>query len=121
MHELGIARSLLAAVQDNVPKGLDARVTDIYLKIGRLSSVADESLRFYWKVLASETICEDAELHFERVAARMACRDCGNMYDLAGDLEACPECGSWQVFIVSGDQFQLDYIEIERITEGVMP
>jgi hydrogenase nickel incorporation protein HypA/HybF len=91
-----------------------ARVTDIYLVIGRLSSIVDDSIEFYWNIITKNTICEDAKLHFKRLPAELICLDCDFTYQLTDELTSCPDCGSARVRVLSGDEFQLESIEIQK-------
>jgi len=42
------------------------------------------------------------------------CLDCQTEYTLEDDLMPCPKCGSSRVRVLSGDEFNLESIEIER-------
>ncbi len=76
MHELAITESLLDLALKHAKQADATRVTDIYLVIGRLSSFVDDSVQFYWDILAENTICQGAELHFNRLPAKMVCLNC---------------------------------------------
>jgi hydrogenase nickel incorporation protein HypA/HybF len=114
MHELSVTESVLEIACKHAEKAKAKKVTDIYLVIGRLSSIVDDSVHFYWNVISKDTICEDANLHFKRVPARLVCLDCQTEYTLEDELTPCPNCGSARVRILSGDEFNLESIEIER-------
>lgn len=114
MHELAITESILNIATDYAQKAGAARVTDLYIVIGRLSSLVDDSVQFYWDIVSQDTICANALLHFERIPAKMLCLDCGNEYILADELSACPKCGSFKIKVVSGEEFSLDSIAIEK-------
>ncbi len=114
MHELSVTQNLLALAQQYGTEAGAARVTDLYLVIGPFSSIVDESVQFYWDIIAEGTICEGATLHFDRVRARLACQDCGTEYELQRDLEFCPACQSSHVKIIQGDEFRLESIGVEH-------
>jgi hydrogenase nickel incorporation protein HypA/HybF len=114
MHELSITESVLEIACKHAKKAHATAVTDIYLVIGRLSSIVDESVQFYWDFISKGTLCEQAKLHFRREPASLICLTCQNEYELTDELTPCPECGSAQVRVISGDQFNLESIEIER-------
>lgn len=117
MHELAVTESILNIALKHAQQANAARVTDLYLVIGRLASIVDDSIQFYWDIISSETICQGAQLHFKRVPAEMLCLDCQQPYTLDSDLTPCPTCGSSQVKVTSGDQFWLDSIEIQNEAE----
>ena len=114
MHELAVTESILDIVQNHAKQANATAVTDVYLVIGRLSSLVDDSVQFYWDFISRDTICAGSKLHFERIPARLVCLDCGHAYTLDGELEVCPQCQSARVKVISGDEFHLDSIEIVK-------
>ena len=114
MHELSVTESVLEIACKHAEKAKAKKVTDIHLVIGRLSSIVDDSVQFYWDVISKDTICEDANLHFKRKPAELVCLDCKTEYTLKEELTACPNCGSARIRVLSGDEFNLESIEIER-------
>jgi len=116
MHELSVTESVLDIACKHAEKAGASSVTDIHLVIGRLSSIVDDSIQFYWNVISKDTLCENAKLHFDRVPAELICLECETKYQLEQDLTPCPNCGSARVRILSGDEFHLESIEIERQT-----
>ncbi len=112
MHELPVTESILQMVLESAQKNQAKSVTDITLTIGSLSSIVDDSVQFYWDHISEGTICENAKLHFNRVVATLKCLDCGTIYPLIEELTPCPSCGSINIIILSGEEFQVDHIEI---------
>lgn len=114
MHELAVTESILSIAGRHARQAEATRVTDIHLVIGQLSSIVDDSVQFYWDIISAGTICAGARLHFQRISAELRCTDCGHSYTLSDELKLCPQCGSASVRVVSGEEFWLDSIEIER-------
>jgi hydrogenase nickel incorporation protein HypA/HybF len=114
MHELSVTESVLEIACKHAEKARATKVTDIFLEIGQLSSIVDESVQFYWDLISKDTLCEEATLHFKRVPAKLVCLECSQEYHLNKELRPCPNCGSARVKVLSGDEFNLDSIEIER-------
>jgi len=113
MHELPVTESILEIALRHAEEAGGKRITDLYLVIGQLSSIVDDSVQFYWDILSKNTIAEGAQLHFERVTATFLCLDCNETYTLNGELTTCPKCDSVRVKITAGDEFRLESIEIE--------
>lgn len=113
MHELSVTQSLLEIALRHGREAGAQRVTDLYLVIGAWSSIVDDSVQFYWDMVAQGTEAEGAQLHFERIPARAVCTDCGREYAPSGDSLLCPACGSSHLRLLTGDQFRLDSIAIE--------
>jgi hydrogenase nickel incorporation protein HypA/HybF len=114
MHELAVTESILNIAVEHASRANATRVTDIHLVIGRLSSIIDDSIQFYWDMLSENTICTGATLHFQRIPARLQCRNCENEFVLEAELTPCPACGSSQIIVLTGEEFYLDSLEIEQ-------
>lgn len=114
MHELAVTENILDIALKHASENEARRVTDLNIVIGRLSSIVDDSVQFYWDIVTENTLCAGSKLHFERIPAEMFCQDCNTAYTLESELIPCPACGSIKVKVTSGDQFYLDSIEIEK-------
>jgi hydrogenase nickel incorporation protein HypA/HybF len=114
MHELAVTESILDISQRHAKTANAKHVTDIYILVGQLSSIVDDSVQFYWDVIAKDTVCEKAVLHFNRVPAELKCEICETHYQLTQELTPCPSCGSNRVKILSGNEFRVESIEITK-------
>jgi hydrogenase nickel incorporation protein HypA/HybF len=114
MHELAVTENILSIAMKHAEQAQAAKVTDINITIGQLSSVVDDSVQFYWDMVSENTICFGAKLHFNRIPAEFLCTQCQTKFNLDRELAPCPNCGSIQVRIISGEEFFLESIEIER-------
>lgn len=111
MHELVVTESILEITLRHAKQAGDVRVTDLFLVIGELSSVIDDSVQFYWDFVSEGTVAEGAKLHFRRIPAEFACNICGNKYPLNDNI-TCPECESSDTRITAGREFSLEAIEV---------
>ncbi|HBO34478.1 MAG TPA: hydrogenase maturation nickel metallochaperone HypA [Anaerolineaceae bacterium] len=114
MHELAVTESLLAIVVQSAIDNNAQKVTDIALTIGALSSIVDDSVQFYWNHISKGSVAEEATLHFNRIPATLLCLDCSTEFTLEDELTPCPNCDSINLNIIAGDEFQVDYIEIQK-------
>ncbi len=114
MHELSVTESILNIALTHAKKSSAARVTDIYLVIGQLSSIVDDSVQFYWDFVSENSICAGAKLHFQRIPASFRCSICHTEFQLRDELTSCPGCGSMQTTITTGEEFYVESIEIEK-------
>jgi hydrogenase nickel incorporation protein HypA/HybF len=114
MHELAVTESILSIALDHAKKAEAIHVTAINIVMGRLASIVDDSVQFYWDIISQDTMCAGAKLNFERIPAQMTCLNCGTNYTLADDLTPCPQCSSDRVKVIAGEDFRLDSIEITR-------
>ncbi len=114
MHELAITEQITKIAIKHGEKNKASKITDLYLVIGELSTVIDDSVQFYWDLITENTLCEGAKLHFKRIPAVFRCRDCNKEYGLVkGELTPCPYCQSNRMDILQGKEFHLDSINIE--------
>ena len=114
MHELTITESLLEIALRHANNANASRITDLYIVIGDLSSVVDDSVQFYWDIVAKDTLAEGANLHFERKATKILCLDCEEVYKPSNNTLVCPNCKSIRVKILNGEEFFLESINIEN-------
>jgi len=117
MHELAVTENILSIVTRHAEDAKASNVTDIHLVIGQLSSIVDDSVQFYWEIIAENTICEKAKLHFSRIPARFQCLDCGHEYVIPQSLTPCVKCGSINVELLAGEEFFVESIEIQKQPE----
>ena len=113
MHELPITESILKIALQHADKANAKRVTDLNIVMGELSTMVDDSIQFYWDIIAEDTIAEGATLHFRRVPAELECLACSKTYHPADGELACPGCGSLRVKIIAGEEFLLESIDVE--------
>ena len=113
MHELAVTESILNITVQHATQVNAVRVTALHLVIGQLSSIVDDSVQFYWDMISEGTMCEGAQLTFERRPAMLTCLDCAQTYELSGELTDCPNCHSACIKVVAGEEFYLDSIEVE--------
>lgn len=114
MHELAVTESILDIASRHGREAGATKVTDIYIVIGQISSVIDDSVKFYWEMLCENTICEGSTLHFQRIPAEIICLDCHNSFGIETAMIPCPECQSANIKLIAGDEFQLESIEISK-------
>ena len=113
MHELPITRSILEIALRHAAKAKAGKITGIYLVIGQLSSFLDNSIQFYWDIVAKDTIAGGAQLHFKRISTELVCLDCNKRYGPNGRDLACPYCEGTRIEIVSGKEFYVEAIDVE--------
>jgi hydrogenase nickel incorporation protein HypA/HybF len=112
VHEL----SLSGAIVDTVVRHADGRpVRVINLKVGQLRQVVGESLEFYFEFVSRGTVCEGARLELELVPAVLVCQACRRRWGIEVPIFRCPSCGGGQVAVHSGEEFQVESIEVEEV------
>jgi hydrogenase nickel incorporation protein HypA/HybF len=111
MHEL----SLSSAIVNTAVKHARGRpVSVVSLRVGRLRQVVPDTLEFYFEFVARDTLCEGARLEQEVIDVRLCCNPCGNEWAIEIPTFRCPTCGGSDVVIASGNEFQVESIEVEE-------
>lgn len=113
MHELSVTQSLLNIALQHAEKAEAKRVTDLNIVMGELSSMVDDSIQFYWEIIARGTIAEQATLHFRRVPTELQCQTCSTKYRPSDRELACPNCSGVDTRIIAGEEFALESIDVE--------
>lgn len=112
MHELPVAESILEIALRHGQMNGASKITQLHLVIGQLSSVIDDSIRFYWDMIAEGTIAKGAKLSFRRIPLEMQCQRCQKIYSPTSEKLICPNCNSALVKVIRGDEFFLESIDI---------
>ncbi len=125
MHELSISSAIVNTV---VKHAAGRKVSVVDLRIGALRQVVSESLVFYFGIVARDTVCEDAELHLDLVAARLRCLACELEWDPSPEPALdivvpkfrCPTCGTAESETLAGNELEVESIEVEDAPSGVL-
>jgi len=119
MHELSLSSAVVNTV---VKHAKGRRVEVVNLRIGRLRQVVPETLDFYFNFVARDTVCDGAELKYEIIDARLRCKPCDEEWSIEIPAFRCPTCGGSDVEVASGNEFEVDSLEIgEDRPEGDLP
>jgi hydrogenase nickel incorporation protein HypA/HybF len=114
MHELGIARSILNTVREEANRWENKRVAAVGVQLGELSGVNPEALEFAFKSIVKDTVFESIELHIESTPRRHQCTRCSRAFDVLNHRTECTQCGERQTRLISGDEIEIAYLEIEE-------
>jgi hydrogenase nickel incorporation protein HypA/HybF len=98
MHELSITQSVVDAVTDRTG---NAVVVSVRLRVGRLSGVMPDSMRFCFELVTVGTPLEGARLEIDRPDGLGHCRTCGSEFALPDPVLLC-HCGSADVEVLAG-------------------
>jgi len=113
MHEVGIAQQILRVIQAAVRDHGGGRVHSARLRIGELSGVEVETLKFALQVCSQGTCAEGMALEVVRTEARLRCRRCSGEWQYGMELMCCPFCGSKEIQIHGGDDLCVESLEVE--------
>ena len=112
MHELAITKSIVDAVAEHTAGAAVARV---HLRVGKLSGVVPEAMRFCFDMVTEGTPLQGATLDIEEPEGLARCRSCGEEFGLQDLVLLCP-CGSADVNVLAGRELALTSVEVaERV------
>lgn len=112
MHELSITRSIVAIACEHA-RG--RKVLAVHLKIGALSGIDAESVRFCFDVCAEGTEVAGSKLVIEDVPGTARCRGCDKTIALDGPAVLCP-CERREVLErLSGDELLVTSLEVDDV------
>jgi hydrogenase nickel incorporation protein HypA/HybF len=112
VHELSLSSAIVNTV---VKHAGGRRVSLVSLRVGNLRQVVPDSLEFYFEFVARGTVCEGARLEQEVMPAVLRCDACAEEWEMELPFFRCPECGAGAVTVTSGNEFEVESIEVEEV------
>lgn len=112
MHELSIAISIIDQITDESEKHGGGAVAVVHLKIGVLSGVDCDALRFAYELASEGTELEGSQLHIESIPLLVYCPGCGTIHTPDSLQIACPRCITPPQEILHGKELEVSALEI---------
>ena len=114
MHELSIALSIVEMAEEEARRQGATEVKAVHLKLGLLSGVVQEALRFSYGVSCDGTMLEGSRLVIEEEPVVIYCHCCEAERCL-DSLQSfvCPDCGTLAPKVVRGNELELVAMEIQ--------
>ena len=109
MHELSLMSNLL---DHAVAAAEGAPICALRVRVGPLSGIVVDSLRFAFEALSPGTPVEGARLDVEETAPLLHCPRCGADYSTPVGTYACPSCGGADGELRGGHELELISIEV---------
>lgn len=114
MHELSIMQNVVEAALEAAKQSGATRVTLVRLRIGVMSGVVQESLRFCHEVATLGTLLEGSRLEITELPAIIDCPACGCPRTLPNIQSfRCPVCQTPAARLLQGRELEIENIEIE--------
>lgn len=112
MHEVSLMQSALETAIALAEREGARKILRLKLRIGELSGVVPEALRFAFDVVTRETLAEGAELEVEEVPAVCYCRTCDREFSPGETGYVCSTCGTISRELRRGRELALDSMEV---------
>ena len=115
MHEMGIVMQIVEIATAAIPPDIkDPKVARLNLRIGKLTAVVPQSLRFCFEIASKDTPLEGAELAIEEVPIVARCQACAHEWTIESADFMCPKCQSGKVDIISGRELDIASLELAQ-------
>jgi hydrogenase nickel incorporation protein HypA/HybF len=111
VHELSLSGAIVKTVERHAE---GRRVTVVNLRVGGLRQVVPDTLAFSFELVARGTVCEGARLEQELVMPSLRCNACAHEWPLDVPAFRCPACSTSDVAVITGDELQVESIEVEE-------
>lgn len=105
-------QSALELAADRVREAGATRVHRLRLKVGALSGVVPEALRFAFDSLCPGTVTEGARLEIVSVPALCWCAHCREEFASPDFAQECPRCHEVSLELRRGLELELESMEI---------
>ncbi|HWE66651.1 MAG TPA: hydrogenase maturation nickel metallochaperone HypA [Acidimicrobiales bacterium] len=114
MHELSVCDAIVGTTMKHAH---GRPVTQVTVRIGHLRQVVPDALQFGWEILTDSTDLKGCALVIEQVPATVACQECGAESTLDMPILCCGSCGSFEVKLLSGEEFLIVSMDLaEAVT-----
>jgi len=114
MHEVAIMSEALRMAEDAAQSAGAKRILKLRLRIGSLSGVVADSMRFAFDVVSSGTLAEGAILEIDHVPAACWCATCQTEFDCADLFNECPRCHNFSGELRRGRELDIAAVELEQ-------
>jgi hydrogenase nickel incorporation protein HypA/HybF len=112
MHEASLIEAVLERAEQEAGRAGATRIDRIRLRVGILSGVVPEALRFAFDALRQGTMAADATLEIDVIPARFGCLDCHAVSEHDTYEFVCPACGGTLIIEGGGHQLELAQLEV---------
>jgi hydrogenase nickel incorporation protein HypA/HybF len=113
MHEVAIMTEAVRIAVEAAQAAGAGRITRLRLRVGVLSGVVPEAMRFAFDVVCGDTMAAGAQLEIELVTGRCWCATCHAEFGCANYAGQCPCCHNVSNDLRSGRELYIADVEIE--------
>jgi len=111
MHELSLMESAISAALERAEEEHATQILKIVLRVGTLSGVDPDALRFAFDVVSENTIAAGATLEILEIAVVCDCETCGRFEPKHHDF-TCPVSRDHRSKILYGMELEIASMEI---------
>lgn len=112
MHEAGLAQTALEIATEKARERGATRIHRMTLRVGDLSGVVPEALRFALEAISPGTPAEGAAFEIEIVPVECHCVTCDRPFLPVDMVYTCPACGTLSADVRQGYELELVSLEV---------
>jgi len=112
MHEFGIMQEAVDMAIDRALESGAERIHLIRLRVGKLSGVVPEAMRFVHEVIVEGTIAEGSSLEIEEAPIVCHCNACHSEFQAPDARLLCPRCQTPSGEIRGGRELEIVNMEV---------
>jgi hydrogenase nickel incorporation protein HypA/HybF len=112
MHELSIVLSMIEQIEEEMEKHVGDAVEVVHLRIGVLSGVDADALRFAFELVCEGTALAGSRLEIEGVPLLVQCSQCNSTHTPDPQHICCPRCLTPQQEILRGRELEVRALEL---------
>jgi hydrogenase nickel incorporation protein HypA/HybF len=112
MHEVGIIQEAVRMALEAAKTSGASRVHGLRLRVGTMSGVVPDALRFGFDLVCRGTLAEGATLDIESVPAACWCVACAAEFECEDFINECPRCHELSQELRRGRELDLASVEM---------
>lgn len=120
MHEMSVAIALYRACREEVDAQGGGRLHAVCAKVGELTAIEPELLRFAWEAVTADGPDSDATLTIQWCPTSQVCSSCGTIDGRQPGtwLRLCPYCAA-PLGLAGGQELELSQVTFDEAPKGV--
>jgi hydrogenase nickel incorporation protein HypA/HybF len=112
MHELSVALSMIEQIEEEAGKHGGGHVETVHLRIGVISGIDPQALRFAYELACEGTTLAGSRLQIESVNLLVYCPQCSSTHTPDSQHILCPRCLTPPQQIINGQELELRALEL---------
>jgi len=112
MHEVGLMQEAVRMAVERATTAGASRVRRMCLRVGAMSGVVPDALRFAFDVVCRGTPVDGAVLEIEEVPAVCWCSRCKTEFECPDFVSECPHCHELSGDLRRGTELELAEVEV---------
>lgn len=120
MHEVSLMENTLEIALEHAHQQGAKKIKWLKMRVGAMSGVVPEALKFAFDVCTQGTIAEGAKLEIESVPVVCYCSHCKIEFQPDDIIYECPECGQLSSQILQGRELELTSLELSQFTSELV-